>query len=474
VPHSADELLEFLCGDDQLYDAGACGCKVAEKEHASAAITVLPGDAKADPFHLHLAALRADLHAVWDMLPSSSDAAAPANEPAPGSHGSAVSRLLCALQQKDSFGLTPAQRAHQAWQLCPQQQQRHKRAFLACLRQLVAAQLLLAPSRALIEEVASLRPEVSLRPRPPSRCSNSDGAASRDGREAEAGSTAAALERLGAALELPLVSRHAMSEGSWAAGRAPLSPRRSVSLGEKSQREPFALPPSEAPPNGAGGNAAGADRSASRGSSGAVAEARSALPARRALSRADPPAAPPPSLELDPNEVAAQMVLSILLLLSPPAAEFGPLVVHHHSSQRQHGSAGLLPPAAPPVFDAEERSAMFRLLARLLCPLLERRGRAGDALCAALLRARDGEDASLLLCAASAGADAIVRSLLLLFEREGTRAEVELRDRAGRGALQRACEAGPSREHFEGIGLLLRHGLPLESSCLINYELIVN
>ena len=112
---------------------------------------------------------------------------------------------------------------------------------------------------------------------------------------------------------------------------------------------------------------------------------------------------------------------------------------------------------------------MFRLLARLLCPLLERRGRAGDALCAALLRARDGEDASLLLCAASAGADAIVRSLLLLFEREGTRAEVELRDRAGRGALQRACEAGPSREHFEGIGLLLRHGLPLESSCLINY-----
>ena len=30
--------------------------------------------------------------------------------------------------------------------------------------------------------------------------------------------------------------------------------------------------------------------------------------------------------------------------------------------------------------------------------------------------------------------------------------------------LQRACEAGPSREHFEGIGLLLRHGLPLESS----------
>ena len=109
---------------------------------------------------------------------------------------------------------------------------------------------------------------------------------------------------------------------------------------------------------------------------------------------------------------------------------------------------------------------MFRLLARLLCPLLERRGRAGDALCAALLRARDGEDASLLLCAASAGADAIVRSLLLLFEREGTRAEVELRDRAGRGALQRACEAGPSREHFEGIGLLLRHGLPLESSWL--------
>ena len=48
VPHSADELLEFLCGDDQLYDAGACGCKVAEKEHASAAITVLPGDAKAE------------------------------------------------------------------------------------------------------------------------------------------------------------------------------------------------------------------------------------------------------------------------------------------------------------------------------------------------------------------------------------------------------------------------------------------
>ena len=41
-------------------------------------------------------------------------------------------------------------------------------------------------------------------------------------------------------------------------------------------------------------------------------------------------------------------------------------------------------------------------------------------------------------------------------------------------ALQRACEAGPSREHFEGIGLLLRHGLPLESSCLINYEIIVN
>ena len=35
--------------------------------------------------------------------------------------------------------------------------------------------------------------------------------------------------------------------------------------------------------------------------------------------------------------------------------------------------------------------------------------------------------------------------------------------------LQRACEAGPSREHFEGIGLLLRHLLPLESSCLINY-----
>ena len=163
------------------------------------------------------------------------------------------------------------------------------------------------------------------------------------------------------------------------------------------------------------------------------------------------------------------MVLSILLLLSPPAADFGPLVVHHHSSQRQHGSAGLLPPLPPapsPVFDAEERSAMFRLLARLLCPLLERRGRAGDALRAALLRARDGEDASLLLCAASAGADAIVRSLLLLFEREGTRAEVELRDRAGRGALQRACEAGPSREHFEGIGLLLRHGLPLESSWL--------
>ena len=24
--------------------------------------------------------------------------------------------------------------------------------------------------------------------------------------------------------------------------------------------------------------------------------------------------------------------------------------------------------------------------------------------------------------------------------------------------VQRACEAGPSREHFEGIGLLLRHG----------------
>lgn len=114
-----------------------------------------------------------------------------------------------------------------------------------------------------------------------------------------------------------------------------------------------------------------------------------------------------------------------------------------------------------------ERESLIRLLDRAICPVL--RGTAGSpALRSALLLARNKEDRSLLLSAARAGVDAIVRSLCTadasaLYGGEAERtAALCHTDRHGKSALDLTVTHGVVRgaispNHSECASLLLKH-----------------
>ena len=128
---------------------------------------------------------------------------------------------------------------------------------------------------------------------------------------------------------------------------------------------------------------------------------------------------------------------------------------------------------------------MYRLIARLLCPVLEQ-PTLQPRLRAALLTARDAEGDSLLVCATRAGLDAIVRSLLALSARQSllralktqrlpdtedepttppSRRKLDSREMlfssgTGKWALQVAIESGPSLQHYECVQLLLAYRGP--------------
>ena len=140
----------------------------------------------------------------------------------------------------------------------------------------------------------------------------------------------------------------------------------------------------------------------------------------------------------------------------------------------------------------QQRAAMFRLISRLLCPVLEQID-LQPRLRASLLTIRDADGDSLLVCATRAGADAIVRSLLTLSARQSLlraighqrtasdggsseaptaapppkRPSSGLNGRAmlfssstGKWALQIAIESGPSPQHYECVQLLLAYRGP--------------
>jgi hypothetical protein len=112
-----------------------------------------------------------------------------------------------------------------------------------------------------------------------------------------------------------------------------------------------------------------------------------------------------------------------------------------------------------------ESEALIRLLARAVCPVLE--GTAGTpALRSALLEARDGAGRSLLLAAAHAGVDALVRSLCtadaaLFGGADARAATLSQTDSHGRTALDLVVEHGATRgdtsQHSECASLLLKH-----------------
>lgn len=71
----ADEVEYFMRGTDPKFEEDqsvACGCKVEHSERSKSAFRVLPRTEDC-PHALHLAALRADMDAVWNLLPSSAD-----------------------------------------------------------------------------------------------------------------------------------------------------------------------------------------------------------------------------------------------------------------------------------------------------------------------------------------------------------------------------------------------------------------
>ena len=57
-----------------------------------------------------------------------------------------VEDLRESLKRADGFGRKPIERAFHAWDLCPPKQQRHREQLRACLRQLAIAHLLLVPA----------------------------------------------------------------------------------------------------------------------------------------------------------------------------------------------------------------------------------------------------------------------------------------------------------------------------------------
>ena len=127
----------------------ACGCKVDRAARTRAALRVLSRANQDDPYALHLAALRQDLDAICALLPSSREGGHPADDAA-GRGGATQARvahnaLLTKLRTIDAFGLSPSQRAREAFTLSPKKQWRFRERFGAVLLQLLTAEVLLDP-----------------------------------------------------------------------------------------------------------------------------------------------------------------------------------------------------------------------------------------------------------------------------------------------------------------------------------------
>ena len=90
----------------------------------------------------------------------------------------------------------------------------------------------------------------------------------------------------------------------------------------------------------------------------------------------------------------------------------------------------------------QQRAAMFRLISRLLCPVLEQID-LQPRLRASLLTIRDADGDSLLVCATRAGADAIVRSLLTLSARQSLLRAIGHQRTASDGGSSEAPTAAP-------------------------------
>ena len=415
---TTEEVVRFVSGHDPPFDTTGCAVTCALVDGAREVSTMLSVGEHDDPKAanwLHLAVLRAEMKAAWKLLPSTSLT----NEHAT----KALEGMLSRLRVCDAFGLAPIERAHQAWRICPNSDARHREQMRACLRLLVTVHLLLAPSYA--KSMGSLGAAA-----PPSL--------------------------------VPIRSRSTSKGGSSAHLPPPIMHQRSSATSLASARGSSHFYPEED---------------------------------KEALS---------PALCLDQARPPAVEVAHMVLALLGASAERAQKIAREQPADYLAGSGDASGPSGPsdvggmsglggmsgppqPVrepslekrIDAEgwqislaraELEATLRVLARTLCPVLEGRWSDEPSLRKELLDATDVDGASLLLLAARAGCDAIVRSLfsqpVRTFLREldpaSTRhagrymnRDERHTDHAGRDALFHAVDAGPSRAHKECVLLLL-------------------
>ena len=386
------ELRAFLDGSDDKYRAS--GCVLKSGATSEDALFVL---SRGEPGHyqLHIDALRGrreDLRAAWAALPSTA---------ADGSSAQAmVDDLLARLKRCDGFGRNAIERSFDAWQLCPakssfddQERVRCCREEVrACLRQLATAYVLLAPPSTepdrVLEKIAELVDPDEL-----TRQNSSPATMTRQ--------NSSPLKRQQTKTSNPSLSSRAVSFNI----SADLFPEGASELSAELQLA-FEFDDD-------------ADKMRHTGTCSPENVAQAVFALLRSSGRRRK---------------------TVRAALRQQMGSDGSCRGQDNEDDFDGADWRVL-------LAREEFGATLRLLARCLCPIIEQRV-ARDELRQALL---EKQGTTLLQCAAQAGVDAIVRSLL----KANT---TVLSDEAKDCALSAAIEDGPSRAHKEVV-LLLRDRL---------------